>query len=257
MQLKQAKTSADYGRIEQLGLVMAEQARAGRESAMLDFASLDLTWRQFEGGCQRYGYNVFRAWEDVVLRAHQLRLRLHWMSATNLAAIADPFVETAMRDGAELREKNKAYGESWKRRGGISAFMMLARKWDRIDNILSSFGGEPLAVQLGRNPGDVLDDIGDLRRYLLLVEDEALRLGDLPHYGHNDEAYPSLLSPSEAIYGFVGKLTTLADPVTMGSGQDAARPAELASAFCRANRLPEPREGWTAHLAEDEVGHGG
>ena len=30
-----------------------------------------------------------------------------------------------------LEKAEKSYGESWKNRGGVGAFMMLARKWDR------------------------------------------------------------------------------------------------------------------------------
>lgn len=191
LNLKQSQTSADYSRIEQLGLAMAESVRTGRESPMLDFPSMEHTWRMVELDCRVQGYDIFAAWERTRLNALKLRAHLHWLSAVSLNAVADPFVEIAMRDAAELREKNAAYGESWKRRGGAGAFMMLARKWDRIDNILSPFSGGTLASALERNPGDVLDDIGDLRRYLLLVEDEVLRLEDLPHYGHDE--FPSVL----------------------------------------------------------------
>jgi len=74
-------------------------------------------------------------------------------------------------DVTALEEAQKSYGDSWRKRGGVGAFMMLARKWDRIEN------------QVGKNNYDVfktikddltdtgiLDDIRDLRRYLLLVE---------------------------------------------------------------------------------------
>ncbi len=200
-ELKNGRTSADYSRIEQLGLTMAEQARRSRESAMLDFAMLEKNWRSFELDCRARSYDVFQAWERCGLLGQQLRCQLHWLSALELNATGDAFVEVATRDAAELREKNASYGESWKRRGGAGAFMMLARKWDRIDNILSPVGGGgTLESALKRNPGDVLDDIGDLRRYLLLVEDEALRLQDLPHYGHAPEGV-IFLSPAECSSG--------------------------------------------------------
>jgi hypothetical protein len=35
-----------------------------------------------------------------------------------------------------LYEKEKAFGGSGQRRGGVGAFMMAARKWDRIENIV-------------------------------------------------------------------------------------------------------------------------
>jgi hypothetical protein len=71
-----------------------------------------------------------------------------------------------------LIEKGKTYGDSWKSRGGVGAFMMLARKWDRIENIAKAAGWDILEAGK-QNTGDVLDDIADLRRYLLLVETEA------------------------------------------------------------------------------------
>ena len=37
-----------------------------------------------------------------------------------------------------LEQKGKEYGDSWKKRGGVGAFMMLARKWDRIEQRVSS-----------------------------------------------------------------------------------------------------------------------
>ena len=36
-------------------------------------------------------------------------------------------------DLEELQLAEKSYGNSWKKRGGVGAFMMLARKWDRIE----------------------------------------------------------------------------------------------------------------------------
>jgi hypothetical protein len=75
-------------------------------------------------------------------------------------------------DVSELEKAEKSYGDSWRRRGGVGAFMMLARKWDRIENqvkaenydIFSSYKKD------SREEG-ILDDIQDLRRYLLLVEE--------------------------------------------------------------------------------------
>ena len=47
--------------------------------------------------------------------------------------------------------------------------MMLARKWDRIENITKSANYDIFAVAK-ENTGEILDDIADLRAYLLLVE---------------------------------------------------------------------------------------
>ena len=82
-------------------------------------------------------------------------------------------------DAEVLVEKGQTYGDSWKKRGGIGAFMMLARKWDRLENQCAENNYDILKLVAQELLGSrhvaegVLDDIQDLRRYLLLVEHEA------------------------------------------------------------------------------------
>ena len=72
-------------------------------------------------------------------------------------------------------EKDKTYKGSWKQRGGVGAFMMLARKWDRIQNMVEEYArqydilhrGEQELVQ--NKPEGVIEDMQDLVGYLLLV----------------------------------------------------------------------------------------
>lgn len=112
-----------------------------------------------------------------------------------------PFLEAiALHDVEFLKEKDRSYGASWKKRGGVGVFMMLARKWDRLENTIKELGrfggGEkdapsydllkwiaaesntlykpghyPTPGWQGRD-GTVLAEVRDLRRYLLLVEAE-------------------------------------------------------------------------------------
>jgi len=91
-------------------------------------------------------------------------------------------VEQIAKEDAEATLAGEAkYEASWKRRGGVDSFMMLARKWDRIEtrvgkdrflnhrvdrwNILQHLEVDP-------EPTGLIDDIRDLRRYLILVESE-------------------------------------------------------------------------------------
>jgi hypothetical protein len=90
------------------------------------------------------------------------------MSKLNLIAVNDIEV---------LMEKGKVYGDSWKKRGGVGAFMMLARKWDRIENQMQASGYDIFKCNMHEKDG-LLDDIQDLRRYLLLVEEELLFLNE-------------------------------------------------------------------------------
>jgi hypothetical protein len=78
----------------------------------------------------------------------------------------------ACEDVERLIYKGKTYGDSWRKRGGVGAFMMLARKWDRIENAAQAHDWNIFkAISAGPNGVDgVIEDIQDLRAYLLLVE---------------------------------------------------------------------------------------
>ena len=79
----------------------------------------------------------------------------------------------ANEDVTGLHDAEKSYGDSWKKRGGIGAFMMLARKWDRIENQVNDCNYDIfLALEEDGRQEGLIDDIRDLRRYLLLVEAE-------------------------------------------------------------------------------------
>lgn len=82
--------------------------------------------------------------------------------------------DIANKDVDTLIEKGRAYGDSWRKRGGVGAFMMLARKWDRLENQVGDHYDIFKAIQKETDAGitkdGLLDDIRDLRAYLLLVE---------------------------------------------------------------------------------------
>lgn len=85
----------------------------------------------------------------------------------------------AAQDVILLREKEKSYQGSWKKRGGVGTFMMLARKWDRLEamakanhyDIFEALFKHYLVKNAGED-GTALAEIRDLRCYLLLVEAE-------------------------------------------------------------------------------------
>lgn len=81
--------------------------------------------------------------------------------------------DIAAEDVCGLRKAEQSYGDSWKRRGGVGAFMMLARKWDRLEKQVQKHGWDVfVAIREDQRPEGVIDDIRDLRRYLNLVEAE-------------------------------------------------------------------------------------
>ena len=56
------------------------------------------------------------------------------------------------------------------------------------------------------------------------------------------------LIASEALYGFVGWLTTREEIVTASSRHDASIWANLIAAFLKENKLEDPRDGWGNNL---------
>ena len=97
-------------------------------------------------------------------------------------------VEMGRKDGEGLVNAHKHYGNSWKRRGGVSAFMMLCRKWDRLEKFCDEHGWDIFkALDADERGEGIIDDIRDLRRYLLLVEAEAKARGiKCASAGHRD-----------------------------------------------------------------------
>lgn len=111
----------------------------------------------------------------------------------------------AREDATGLIKGDPKYGYSWKARGGVGAFMMAARKFDRLNHSLSPPSetlskhanlGEWLkryvpawdvfaALRADTRSEGVIDDIRDLRRYLLLIEAEARAQG-IVHGAHRD-----------------------------------------------------------------------
>jgi hypothetical protein len=84
------------------------------------------------------------------------------------------YLDAVVKDDVEgLREKEKEYGGSWKKRGGVGAFMMLCRKWDRLENHLEKLKYDIFeAITNDTRKEGILDDVRDLRGYLILVEAE-------------------------------------------------------------------------------------
>lgn len=83
--------------------------------------------------------------------------------------------KVAEEDVQCLEEKEKTYQGSWKKRGGVGAFMMLARKWDRLEVICQLANYDifwAIARDTSGKDGSLLAEVRDLRRYLLLIEAE-------------------------------------------------------------------------------------
>jgi|TARA_A100000171_G_scaffold20274_1_gene18638 hypothetical protein len=83
--------------------------------------------------------------------------------------------DIAQLDLQALKKAEESYGDSWRRRGGVGAFMMLARKFDRIEHQSQRHAWDIFeAGEAFKGEAGLLDDIRDLRRYLILVEEYIL-----------------------------------------------------------------------------------
>lgn len=60
------------------------------------------------------------------------------------------------------------------------------------------------------------------------------------------------LSPSEALYGFMGWLTTREEKITLGSSENCSDVPPLIDQFCKAQGLDSPREDWHKNLKKTE-----
>jgi hypothetical protein len=95
----------------------------------------------------------------------------------------ETLVTIANDDAQIVLEKDKSYGSSWKKRGGVGAFMMLARKWDRIENMVQEDKWDMFKTlqrtHANQESETLLETIRDLRQYLLLVESEVVRCNQI------------------------------------------------------------------------------
>lgn len=94
-------------------------------------------------------------------------------------AMLERLINIATVDLVTLMIKDHQYGGSWKKRGGAGAFMVSARKWDRLEQWLEHYD-RPYDVFHAwlndRRQEPMSEDVGDLRRYLALWEQECQRL---------------------------------------------------------------------------------
>lgn len=78
-----------------------------------------------------------------------------------------------IEDADKLELAEQSYGDSWKQRGGVGAFMMAARKWDRLEKQVTEHNYDIFAaMEADQRDEGILDDIRDLRRYLFLIDAE-------------------------------------------------------------------------------------
>lgn len=117
-------------------------------------------WNDFESHARELTDNIL-----ITINNKPLRTTLKCL--VRILYLASP--GSPDEDCQQLVEKNAEYGGSWVRRGGRGAFHALARKADRIIEQLKIHKTFQAAREA--KSGESIDDtLGDLRRYLILVE---------------------------------------------------------------------------------------
>lgn len=96
----------------------------------------------------------------------------------------------AQEDAAGLLKAHESYGNSWKKRGGVGAYIIMIRKFDRMELTCKKFGYDIFeAVKQDQRAEGIIDDIRDLRRYLNLIEAELRNRGTVTgKMTHRDNA---------------------------------------------------------------------
>jgi len=99
--------------------------------------------------------------------------------------------QIAKEDAAGLLKAHESYGPSWKKRGGVGAYMVMIRKFDRMDIGAEKYGWDIFkAVEADPRAEGILDDIRDARRYLMLIESALREKGIVEAGNHRDNAVP-------------------------------------------------------------------
>jgi hypothetical protein len=188
-----AQFRAPFLHLNFLGNVLTEDndaiMRVRGEPEIMDdhFHVMSVIWSNIESACRVHQYDIFHALmlggerllADIARLRHDLAkleaadMYLHHSAANyqagrrRYAALIPKLMET---DFEYIIAKDQEYGASWLKRGGVGAFMMLARKWDRFAPMVQKFNRDPIAMLHAKR--DRIDDVQDLRRYLALVAAE-------------------------------------------------------------------------------------
>ncbi len=82
-----------------------------------------------------------------------------------------------------VNDKDIQYGSSWRKRGGAGAFMVMARKWDRIEQACETLALSKYDIFSVFKEEDrietILDDCLDLVGYLLILVEHMIEIGHI------------------------------------------------------------------------------
>lgn len=162
------------------------------------------------------------------------------------------FIEPiAKEDAAGLLKAHESYGDSWKKRGGIGAYMGMIRKFDRMEHQVERYGYDVVkAVEADQRPEGLIDDIRDARRYLMLIE-SWLREMDLVKAGDHRDNLPERKF-AENVNDQLGSYSDLdVDPLE----NDPKCLAHIPDAKCDCDRCQAMAKITTPHIDDCQCGN--
>lgn len=92
-----------------------------------------------------------------------------------------------------IRQKTETYGDSWKRRGGPGAWFTTVRPIDRLEGILTKWGGDifgAIALHPSGEDGSALACVRDIMNYCILIEAHARAVLGVGPHGPARESMP-------------------------------------------------------------------
>lgn len=169
---------------KQISLSLAERS-ADASTGPATWERVNSTWQLIEMHAKRLGYNVLDAeclvgdasTYDLLQNAVEKMVALLYRAEHEFGS---DVYSASLFDVTELTAADEVYGSSWMARGGVGAFFVTVRKYDRIANSIKSIPEQDLQRWLGsvyKIPGEgPWNDLRDLRKYLILWLSERLAI---------------------------------------------------------------------------------
>ena len=104
-----------------------------------------------------------------------------------------------------VNDKDVQYGSSWRKRGGAGAFMVIARKWDRIEQVCETRHPAKYDIfdvfEADDRSETILDDCLDLVGYLLILVEHMIEIGHVTKIEELRMSFVPAITPGSAPSG--------------------------------------------------------
>lgn len=153
----------DDGKHHELAEVFEQHAKLSETDRLRQ--ELEEARRRYDAACRE---NKRLSDELAAVRFGVIPLKSIWEPVHRYR---DFIQSIAKKDADVLLKKDVEYDGSWQKRGGRGAWFAFVRKWDRIEAQVDRSEQDVFEAMLAdRREEGILDDIADMRRYLILFE---------------------------------------------------------------------------------------